>query len=344
MGRLIALWVLGAGITATSPEGPSLHRYQFTQVAMAVPIRIILYAPNEATANRAAEAAFQRFEELDKVFSDYNPHSEARRLGNLSGQGRAVPVSCEMWEVLVRAQHLAAQTGGAFDVTVGPLVRLWRRARRQKELPPSWRLEQFRQLVGYRLLRLDGAAKTVELTRKGMRLDFGGIAKGYGIDQALKVLRRHGIASALVDAGGDIGLGSPPPGKPGWIIGVASLDPKGKPSIYLYLSGRAIATSGDSRQFVHIGGRRYSHLVDPRTGQALTDHSSVTVIAPDATTADALASAISVLGPEQGLALVERLPDTAAYVVRAPAGRIERYQSARWPDPPTLKPRERLPG
>jgi thiamine biosynthesis lipoprotein len=297
-----------------------------------------LYATSEASANGAAEAAFQRFRELNQTFSDYDPQSETRALGAASGEGKPIPVSDEMWEVLGTARSLSERTGGAFDVTVGPLVRLWRRARRQREMPKPERLQERRYLVGYKLARMDGERRTVELTRKGMRLDFGGVAKGYAIDQALAALRRHGITRALVDAGGDIGLGDSPPDKPGWVIGVAPLEFGAEPSIYLSVSRLAIATSGDTWQFVQIDGRRYSHLVDPRTGMALTDHSSVTVIALDCTTADSLASAVSVLGPEEGLELVEDTPGTAAYIVRAPEGRVETYESERWKTFPTLEP------
>jgi thiamine biosynthesis lipoprotein len=192
-------------------------------------------------------------------------------------------------------------------------------------------------LVGYQLIRLDPEFKTVELTKSGMRLDFGGIAKGYAIDQALDVLRQHGISRALVDAGGDIGLGDPPPDKPGWVIGVAPLEPGDQPLIYLSLSNVAIATSGDTWQFVEINGRRYSHLVDPRTATALSDHSSVTVIAPDCTTADSLASAVSVLGPEKGIELVDRTPGAAAYIVRLPEGEVETHESARWKALPVVE-------
>jgi thiamine biosynthesis lipoprotein len=176
------------------------------------------------------------------------------------------------------------------------------------------------------------------LLKPEMRLDLGGIAKGYAVDKALAVLRRRGITRALVDAGGDIGLGDPPPGKPGWGIGVAPLEPGGPPGGFLWLSRRAIATSGDTQQYVVIDGVRYSHLVDPRTGLGLTDHSSVTVIAPDGITADGLASAVSVLGPRQGLRLVEETPGAAALVVRAPEGRPETYESGRWKKLPVTQP------
>jgi thiamine biosynthesis lipoprotein len=246
-----------------------------------------------------------------------------------------------LWQVLARARDISERSGGAFDVTVGPIVRLWRRARRQHEFPSADRLEEARQLVGYQMVRMDPKHRSVELLKPGMRLDLGGIAKGYAIDQALLELRKHGIPRALVDAGGDAGVGNPPPDRPGWRIGIARLEPETAPNRFLCLSNCGVATSGDTFQFVELGGRRYSHIVDPRTGIGLTDHSNVTVVAPDATTADALASAISVLGPEKGMQLVEQMPGTAALILRAPEGRLETYESCRWKQLP-VAPCERL--
>jgi thiamine biosynthesis lipoprotein len=313
-------------------------RFEFSQIEMAVPVRIVLYAADEATADRAAEAAFARIRQLNGILSDYDPESELRRLCRESRAGNAVPVSKDLWQVLNHAQVLSERSGGAFDVTVGPLVRLWRRARRQHRMPSADRLEAARQRVGYRLLRLDPQRRAVELLKADMRLDLGGIAKGYAIDEALAVLREHGITRALVDAGGDIGLGDPPPDRPGWLIGVVSLEPGTPPSRFLWLSRTAIATSGDTQQFVEIDGVRYSHLVDPRTGLGLTDHGTVTVIAPDCTAADALASAASVLGPERGLKLVDQTPGAAAFIMRSPEGKVETFESCRWKRYPLAQP------
>ena len=307
-----------------------MDRFQYTQTEMAIPIKIVLYAPNPGTATSAARQAFAKFRRLNGIFSDYDPGSELRRLCRTSGEGHAVPVSDDLWHVLSHAQALAARSCGAFDVTVGPVVRLWRRARRREQLPSDENLEQARRLVGYRLLHLDPENRTARLLKPGMRLDLGGIAKGYAVDEAMKVLREHGLTRVLIDAGGDIGLGEAPPGKPGWLIGIARLEPDAPPSKYLWLKRTAIATSGDTWQYVQIDGKRYSHIVDPRTGLGLSDHSSVTVVALDCRTADSLASAVSVLGPKAGLKLIERTAGAEAFIVRAPHGKIETYQSSGW--------------
>jgi thiamine biosynthesis lipoprotein len=338
MGRLVIVWLIGAGAVAAQGEQPAENRFEFSRTEMAVPVRVVLYAPDEKTANGAAEAAFDRLHQLNGILSDYDPNSELRRLCDASSEGRSVPVSEDLWNVLSYAQALSTRTCGAFDVTVGPIVRLWRRARRREELPPPEMIKESLDLVGHRLVRLEPETHGVELLKPGMRLDLGGIAKGYAIDQALAVLRRRGITRALVDAGGDVGLGDPPPDRPGWQIAVAALDPNSPPSRYVQLSCAAIATSGDTWQFVEFDGKRYSHLVDPHTGVGLTDHSTVTIVAPNAMTADALASAVSVLGPEKGIRLIDDTPGSAAFIVRAPEGRVETYESEQWKHLHLLQP------
>lgn len=334
MERIAFVWLISAGFMTAPADNSDLKRFEFVRPEMAVPVKLVLYCMDADTANRAADAAYERAKELNRILSDYDPQSELSRLSSTSGEGRAVPVSEDLWKVLSRSQEISERSGGAFDVTVGPAIRLWRRARRQDEFPSAQRLEEARQRVGYDLVRLDSQRRAVELTRAGMRLDLGGIAKGYVIDEMLAVLHGQGLDRALVDAGGDVGLGSPPPGKTGWRIAVGSLDPKEKPTVFLSLSNCGVATSGDAWQFVELDGRRYSHIIDPRTGIGLTDHSSVTVVAPDAMTADALASAVSVLGPCEGTRLANAMPAVAALVVRAPDGKVETYASCRWKELP----------
>ncbi len=330
MGQIVVAWLLGVGVTGAAPGEPAVERFQFTQVEMAVPIKIVLYCADASTATGAAEAAFARIHELNGILSDYDPESELRCLCRATGSGGQYPVSEDLWQVLNHAQSLAERSDGAFDVTIGPVVRLWRRARRNGQLPTPERLEAARALVGRDLLKVDPERRSAALLKDEMRLDLGGIAKGYAVDEALEVLEKFGIKRALVDAGGDIVLGDPPPDRSGWKIGIARLEADGPPTRILSLSNTAIATSGDLWQFVEIDGRRYSHIIDPRTGLGLTDHSSVTIIAQNGMVADALASAVSVLGPKKGLELIERTPQCAALIVRSPHGEIETYQSQHW--------------
>jgi len=302
-------------------------RFEHTRPQMGVPFRIVLYASDRATADRAVEAAFARVQRLNDVLSDYDTDSELSRLSQTAGQGQRARVSDELWFVLERAQRLAVETGGAFDVTCGPVVSLWRKARREHKLPDPAKLAEAKRAVGFEKLRLDARTQTAELLVPYMRLDLGAIAKGYAVDEALQVLRQHGIRSALVSGGGDLAVSGPPPGKRGWRIELAPLDaPNAPPTEFVLLRNRALATSGDVFQHVEIDGVRYSHIVDPRTGLGLTDHSLVVVLAKDCTTADSLSTSASVLGPEAGTKLAESM-GACVRVVRKPSAKIELRQS-----------------
>lgn len=271
---------------------------------------ITVYAPDQATAERACSAAFERIAELEQMMSDYRPDSELMRLCAKAG-GPPVRVSEELYFVLKRAVELSRRTEGAFDVTVGPLVQLWRRARRTGQFPTEEELQEAKGRVGYEKMVLNDAQRTVQLLVPGMRLDLGGIAKGYALDQALRVLQRYGIRRALLEAGGDIVAGLAPPGTAGWRIGVANASPERR---WVYLALGAISSSGDTEQYVEYQGKRYSHIIDPRTGWGVSTRVAATVIARDGITSDSLATALCVLGKERGMRLIRAVPGARAYI------------------------------
>ncbi|WP_166820801.1 FAD:protein FMN transferase [Thalassoroseus pseudoceratinae] len=306
-----------------TPPPETLQEFTFREVRMGVVFTLRLYAPDTPRANSAAKAAFDRVGEINNALSDYDPDSELSQLGRKSGPGRPVPVSEDLWTVLVAGQKLSRQSNGAFDVTVGPVVKLWRSARRHRKLPDSAELQNARQLVGFQQIALDTKRQTVELGRSGMQLDFGGIAKGYAGDEMLRVLREHKITRVLIDASGDLVVGDPPPGKTGWRVAIAPLtdansDQKSElgQSRVLCLRNIAVATSGDAYQFVEINGVRYSHIVNPKTGLGLTHRSTVTVIAPTGMEADSLASALSVLEWDAVWKFVESRENVEAFIAR----------------------------
>ncbi len=296
---------------------------------MGVPFRIVLYAPDEVPARRAADAAFARIAALNSVLSDYDYDSELSQLSRTSGSGQMIKVSDDLWHVLKRSQDFAEQSGGAFDVTVGPAVNLWRKARREKKFPDESRLAAARLAVGYEKMKLEPNSRTVELVAPNMRLDLGGIGKGYAVDEAMKVLKQHGILRALVSGGGDLVVSQPPPGTKTWRIELPPLEENSAPSDFLYLKNKAMATSGDLFQYVQLDGNRYSHIVDPRTGIGLVDHSRVVVVADDAATADALSTAVSVLGIDAGLQLMEKRPEAATRISRK---RMENIKTSETPN------------
>jgi thiamine biosynthesis lipoprotein len=296
--------------------------------------RIVLYAPDAATAEKASRTAFDRIAKLDNALSDYKPESELMRLCQEAG-GPPAKVSADLFQVLAAAQKLAVRSDGAFDVTVGPAVRLWRRARRRHELPDPNRLAQALALVGYRNLVLDPKHRTAQLLKPGMILDLGGIAKGYAADEALSVLERNGITSALIAAAGDIACSRPPPGRESWRIQIAAPAPStgsaDKSPRYLLLHDAGVSTSGDAEQHLDVGGQRYSHIINPATGMALTGRRSVTVVAPRGMTADSYAVAVSVLGPKRGLELVDSTDGMSALIVEASGQGFHRFESRRPP-------------
>jgi len=330
-GFWLLLCLLAASCVTTREEGVAPARYEFEQTQMGVPFRIVLYAPSKNLAEGAAAAAFQRIKQLNDIMTDYDSDSELSRLSRTSGQDQEVAVSPDLWTVLERAAELARRSHGAFDVTVGPYVNLWRYARRQGELPDPARLAKASRAVGYTKMQLDPRHHSVKLLAPDMRLDLGGIAKGYAVDQALRTLERFGITNALVSGGGDIGVSGPPPGKKGWRIELPPLDASNAPPArFLSVSQAGVSTSGDLFQRFEVGGKRYSHLIDPRTGMALTDHSLVTVIASNDFTADGLTKVMSVLEPKEALRFIAQTPGAAVRIVRKPGEKIEVYESRRF--------------
>ena len=312
-------------------QGFSEERFAFEKAEMGLPVRVTLYAPDEKTASAAADAAFARIEALNAVFTDYDSDSELSRLSDSSAQGRAVALSPDLWHVMEYAQRISERSGGAFDMTVGAVVNLWRTARRKKELPQPERIAEALARSGYDGVRLDRTRRTVELIKPRMRLDAGGIAKGHMLEEALKVLARLGFPRAMVSGGGDMALGDAPLGESGWRVEIIALDAAGAPvPVRFRLCNCSMSTSGDLYQRLEIGGKRYSHIVDPKTGIGLTDHSQVTVVAGRGMEADALSKVVAVLGPEAGFAIIEETPGAACRVVRAPGDKVEEKVSRRW--------------
>jgi thiamine biosynthesis lipoprotein len=308
------------------------QKFVFEKAEMGLPFRVSVFAKNEAAAKEAADAAFAKVEELNAIFSDYEDDSELSKLSRTSGTGAKVPVSDPLWTVLARAQQLAEQSGGAFDVTCGPLTSVWRRARRKFELPAPDLVQEMRARCGWQKLKLDPAAHTAELLAPQMRLDLGSLAKGYAVDAALRVLRDKGHPIALVAGGGDMAAGDPPPGRKGWRIEVAPLDAEGgaakPPGVVIEIAHCGIATSGDTYQRLEIGGKRYSHILDMRTGQPLIDHALVTVVGPDCFTAS-LSTCLCVLGPADGAKLAEKWKVVARWQ-RQPGASVEITETPGW--------------
>src|SRR5947208_2461193 len=230
---VVSLTLTGATLWARLAPAQDVGR-QYAALRTGMAVRVVVYAADDATARRAAHAAYARIAELEDVMSDYRPESEVRRLAARAGE--AVRVSDDLFVVLARSVDLWGRSDGAFDATVGPFVELWRAARRTGRLPPRAALDSAARRVGSDKVHLDSVSRTVRLDVPGMRIDLGGIAKGYILDRALDVLRAQGVTRALLEAGGDIVLGDAPPGQPGWRIAM----PQGEGDTVL--ANRAVST------------------------------------------------------------------------------------------------------
>ncbi len=316
------------GQKSPSPDPePVLLSFQRPGMGTLFVIRLWAAPADSAKAQAAAEAAFAEIERLNLVFSDYELDSELLRITR-NPKDTWLPVSEDFFKILRFSQQLSATTDGAFDVTAGPHIRNWRLSKRDRRLPrPSALADAFAK-SGYRKLAIDPKTKRVKFASDGMRLDLGGIAKGYAADAALALLKQHGFPQAIVAGSGDIATGEAPPGHPeGWAIGIRSLDREDSEKLTgtVLLEHAAVSTSGDTQQFLKIDGVRYSHIVNPKTGLGLTERIAVTVIGPNAVTTDSAATAISVMGKKRGLAWIESRPDLECLVVEKDAGGEEHF-------------------
>lgn len=321
--------LLGASQNQQPTDIP-LKRFEFSELHMGTIFHLQFYAHHQAEANRVASACFKRIKELNTAFSDYDENSELRQLCAKAGKG-PVTVSKDMMDILRESLLWSKRTDGAFDITLAPVIQLWRNARRTRQLPRQEVLERARNLVNYRNIQLDQKQGTVTLTQSGMKLDLGGIAKGFTADEVQRVLKEHGIQSACVAAGGDICVSQRPPRQTGWRIAIAPLKATDDHAAdTIILENQAVSTSGDLEQFVEIAGIRYSHIVDPRTGIGVKGRMSCTVVAPRCVDSDAAATAFCVLNSESGMRMIQGLPGAASLFLVEQDQQVKRLQSTNW--------------
>ena len=256
---------------------------------------MVFYTDSSQVAGEIAEAAFARIAELDQALSDYREDSELSQLVSIAGTNKKMKVSDDLWNVLQLANEVTEKSKGSFDYTAGALTKLWRKSFRQKEMPADANIQKALETVGVKKVVLH-KGQYVEIWQEGLRIDLGGIAKGYAVDEALKAMKEKGVTKALVDGGGDIAVGDPPPGKFGWKIKRTVYDRNGNLSTepVTLLKNEAIATSGPTGKYLGNEGKKYYHIIDPRSGQPKTKDEIVSVVAPTCAEADAWATAMSV--------------------------------------------------
>jgi len=311
---LIIILILGVLVYVAQHRPVSVN--SGTRPVMGTLARIVAVADGSAKARDGINKAFEAVESVERLMSDYDPESQ---LSEVNRRAFAEPVTVDpsLFEVLTAAVRYSKLSEGAFDVTVGPVVHLWRQARQTGQAPSPEAVENARKAVGWRHLKLDPDRRTVRFEVEGMRLDLGGIAKGYAIDRAIEAMRQAGALGGMVDIGGDIRcFGIPANGAKHWKIGLQ--DPRTEEKLVLLLNAddRAVATSGDYRRFVVVDNHRLSHIIDPGTAQSAQELSSVSVIAPTAMQADALATAVSVLQENRGLKLINAVKGVEAFLIK----------------------------
>ena len=282
------------------------------------------------TPNSVYEKIRQEMQAKRAATTAVDADSELNRIAK-TAVARPTRVSDDLFTVLRASQDLAVATDGAFDITQGPVIQLWRQARASGQPPDPRALRDAEQRAGFRKLHVDVNSRTVTVDSSGMALDVGAIGKGYAASEALAALGRTGVRSALVAVSGDLAFSEAPPGERGWRIGVHTADPAviGIPAV-LELTNAAISTAGSSEQHLDVGGRRYSHIIDPATGMGLVNDITVTVVAKHGLEADGLDTAISVLGADRGLALVASRHDAAALIIQRNGNDVQARASERF--------------
>ena len=284
--------------------------------------RLVVIAEDERAAQSGIKAALDAQKQVDKLMSYHREDSELAKI-NAQAYDHPVVIAPETMIVLQEALHISQITHGAFDVSVAPLIDLWKRAGETDSPPTEAQISDARAKVDYTQIYLDPNAMTVAFGKPGMKLDLGGIAKGYAIDLSIQAVKDHGAIGAMVDIGGDIFcFGKAPRGQKGWRIALQDPQTANAPltnqiRLILSVKDRAVTTSGHYHRFELVGSEKVSHIIDTQQGTGAKNLASVTILAPSAMSADALATAVSVLGHEKGLALIESLPETEAIVIDA---------------------------
>ncbi len=320
-----------AATEAIGAEAGRLYSFQEPHMGTLFTLRVWVPDDGEQTVEAltaVSRAGFDRVAAINAICSDYLVESELNTL-SAAPAGEPVAVSSELLDVLQRCQHLFEVSDGAFDPTVGPMVRLWRRSRRSNQLPTEVQIAGAKARTGMEKVTIDSAASTVTKSVEGMVFDLGGIAKGYAADAVLAILHEAGYQRALVAASGDIALGEPPPGEVGWAVGLDTMEMAKAGDTSFRLATAAVSTSGDTQRYLEIDGQRYSHIVDKSTGLGLTERIAVSVIAKDATTTDSYATAVSLLGLERGMKLIEATDGVECRIVTA---EMEVHRSSGFPE------------
>ena len=287
-----------------------------TYILMGTTVNITAVADSEEKARQAIKAAIQQIKAIENIMSYYDGNSQLSDVNNRAFN-EAVPVGDELFEVVQKSIEFSTLTDGAFDCTIAPLLELWRDAAKNGSKPTAAELEDINKHIGSDKIILDVKNKTIRFATERMRIDLGGIAKGYAIDKAIEAMSGSGAKGGLIDAGGDIRCFGKAGNKRKWLIALQDpISQDNTDGVWTFaITDAAIATSGDYYRFIVIGEEKISHIIDPAAKRSAKGLRSVSIIAKDATTADALSTAITVLGSEKGLSLINSIEGTEALVI-----------------------------
>lgn len=310
---------VGIGVVTTAlferaVAGCIEKEYMRSASVLGTSMKVLVHCKDRKVAEEAIDAAIKRVVEIEEKMSRFKTGSELYRL-NRDAAVRAVRVSDELFSVIKRSLDFCRLSGGALDITVVPLLKVYRDAERRGRPPSSEEIEKALRKVGWRKVIVDEREKTVKFAVDGMALDLGATAKGYAVDSAVEVLKSHGIEHALVEIGGEVYVYGGQANGDGWTVGI--VDPRRRRRYLRVVVMRegAVATSGNYERFYEIGKEKFSHIVDPRNGRTADAAVSVSVIADDTFSADSLATAVSVLGPEDGIKLINSIEDTEVLIL-----------------------------
>jgi thiamine biosynthesis lipoprotein len=310
LGALLSLAQRGSKTGGLAASGRWFSR---DEAIMGTAIRVELWGDDRESAEAAIDAVMDEMHRIDALMSPYKESSELSRI-NRDAARKPVEVSAELFELLARSIAFSELSTGAFDITYASAGHLYDYRKRIR--PTDEQLAAAREAIGYRHLQLDRATRSVRFARAGVRIDLGGFAKGYAVDNGAAILAQHGVRHAMVAAGGDSRMLGDRCGRP-WTIGVRDPRREGEVVALLPLEDVAVSTSGDYERYFDENGERCHHLIDPRTGKSPRAVRSVTVIAPDGLTSEALSKTVFVMGVEEGIRIVESLPDVDAVVIDA---------------------------
>lgn len=324
---VVGPWLALAGESETDAANPSGYEYEFA--ALGTRVSLQAFHADEGLVERTFLEAEQRVRELESILSDYRADSETRQLSELASQ-KPVSVSAPLWSVLLQSEKWYQLSDGAFDSSLGSLTKLWRRYRRRQQVPPQDLVQQALAQSGWSHVQLDHTARTVHLANDKVQFDFGGIGKGFIIDEVFQLLHGRGLTCCMVNISGNLRVGEAPAGRTGWRIEIAPAKP-GAPALRrIELRQQAIATSGDLWQYVEVNGVRYSHILNPQTGMGVPGPITATAVAGNATDADAMATAACILNSKRALEIAGKL-GIELLVAKAAENELEVLTTAKFP-------------